>query len=279
MYKTIICTDELLPHVHDHNWIVIDCRYDLADPGSGHRAYMESHISDAIYADLHDDLSGEPLTDHGRHPLPGVDKLRRVFSSYGITKDTQVVAYDASSGAFAARLWWLLRYMGHDAVAVLNGGWQAWQSENMETESGPGSTTGAIFDGQPRSEWLVTIDEVAGLPCLVDSREAARYLGEMEPVDPVAGHIPGAINHCWKENLAENGHFLAPNQLQQQFNQIYTDTPAEQVVFYCGSGVTACHNLLAVSHAGLPAARLYAGSWSEWCSQADRPIATGPEPV
>jgi thiosulfate/3-mercaptopyruvate sulfurtransferase len=278
MYQTIISAEELSAKLKEQDWVVIDCRYDLADMSSGYRSYLDEHIVGAIYADIHNDLSGEPLTDHGRHPLPGADKLRKVFSSFGISQDKQVVVYDASSGAFAARLWWLLRYMGHEAVAVLDGGWQAWQTAKLETATGEAIGSVEIFTGEPIRDWLVIMDEVAEMPLLVDSRDAERYRGDIEPIDPLAGHIPGAINHCWKENLGENGYFLDSEQLKQQFSQIYADTPAEQVVFYCGSGVSACHNLLAVAHAGLAPAKLYAGSWSEWCRQDDCPLAIGAAP-
>ncbi len=275
MYETIISVENLICNHKSKNWVVVDCRYDLGDPGYGHRTYLESHITGAVFADLHDHLSGEPATDHGRHPLPTADKLRRIFASLGIERGIQVVAYDALSGAFAARLWWLLRYMGHKEVAVLDGGWQAWLRAEQALESGENLATAARFEGEPRSDRLVMLEEVASSPLLIDSREPARYRGEVEPIDPVAGHIPGAVNRCWKENLAENGCFLGSGQLKQQFSLIYTNTAAEDAVFYCGSGVTACHNLLAVSHAGLADARLYAGSWSEWCSSAARPVETG----
>ena len=277
MYSTIIDVEQL-SNQFGQDWVVVDCRYNLADADSGYESYLKAHIAGALYADIHKDLSGEPITDHGRHPLPGADNLRKFFSSLGINKEKQVIAYDASSGAFAARLWWLLRYMGHDAVAVLDGGWQAWQTAGFKTEVGVQTKQSEDFSGEPRTEWLVTMDKVLDAPLLIDSREAQRYRGEEEPIDPVAGHIPGALNHCWKENIDENGHFHASEYLQQQFSQIYTDTDSEQVVFYCGSGVTACANLLAVAQAGLPPARLYAGSWSDWCSRADNPIATGSEP-
>ncbi len=276
MYQTIISVEDMIYHYDRQNWVVIDCRYDLGDLSSGYLSYLDSHIADAIFADVHDHLSGVAVTDNGRHPLPTVDKLRTVFSSFGIDDKKQVVVYDASSGAFAARLWWLLRYMGHDAVAVLDGGWQAWQFAHHPVEAGEKQAVPTRFRGEPKSEWLVIIDNVATSPLLVDSRDAARYRGDLEPIDPVAGHIPGAINRCWKENLTECGYFLDSEQLRQQFCQIYADTPPSEVVFYCGSGVTACHNLLAAVHAGLPAARLYAGSWSEWCTTPERPIETGP---
>ncbi len=279
MYQTIIGVDELSTNIDRRDWIVVDCRYDLAEPSSGYQYYLESHIVGAVYADLTTDLSGRPVSDHGRHPLPTAVKLCKLFSSFGIDAGKQVIIYDASSGAMGARMWWLLRYMGHEAVAVLDGGWQAWQSRGLAVEAGERKNDPVAFIGSARNEWLVTIDKVCQSPLLVDARDAARYSGEVEPVDPVAGHIPGAINHCWKENLAENGHFLDSERLHQQFSRIYADTAPEQVVFYCGSGVTACHNLLAVAHAGLPAGKLYAGSWSEWCREAGRPVARGPKPL
>jgi thiosulfate/3-mercaptopyruvate sulfurtransferase len=275
MHQTLISVDELSGQKDKENWVIIDCRYDLANPSSGYEFYLEQHIEGAIYADIQNDLSGEPVTDQGRHPLPTEEKLREVFSSFGIDKEKQVVVYDKTSGSYAARLWWLLRYMGHNAVALLDGGWQAWQSTHYPGEAGEKKVRRTSFQGQARTEWLVLLEDVANSPLLVDSRDAPRYRGEIEPIDPVAGHIPGAINRCWKENLTESGFFLDPDQLKQQFTQIYRERPAEEVVFYCGSGVTACHNLLAVTHAGLPAARLYAGSWSEWCGQPSRPITTG----
>ncbi len=278
MYQTIIGLDALQNNIDRSNWLVIDCRYDLGDKTAGYQTYLESHIVGAIYADISEDLSGEAVTDSGRHPLPTANKLRRVFSTFGINRNSQVVVYDASAGAFAARLWWLLRYMGHEAVAVLDGGWQAWQSSNLQLETGKRCNSPESFEGEVKSEWLVTLEHVEEAPLLVDSRDPERYRGEVEPIDPVAGHIPGALNYCWKENLAENGQFLDSEQLRQQLGHVYTDTPANEVVFYCGSGVTACHNLLAVAHSGLPAARLYAGSWSEWCNQENPSVSVGANP-
>ena len=278
MFNTLISAESLSENHKRNDWIVIDCRYDLGAKLAGHQSYQKAHISGAIYADVHKDLSGIPLTDHGRHPLPSAENLLALFSRFGISEDKQVVVYDASYGAFAARLWWLLRYMGHKAVAVLDGGWQAWQAMCLAEEAGENVPVFANFQGLPQRQWLVVIDEVLSSPLLIDSREAQRYRGEVEPIDPRAGHIPGAINRCWKENLTENGFFRDPAQLKQQFEQIYALTSAAEVVYYCGSGVTACHNLLAAAHAGLASAKLYGGSWSEWCTQPDRPIATGSEP-
>jgi thiosulfate/3-mercaptopyruvate sulfurtransferase len=277
MYSTVIDLNVLKDHCNDPDWVIIDCRYDLADKNAGKNAYMESHILGAIYADLHDDLSGPPVTNKGRHPLPTPDALNRIFSRLGIVSECQVIAYDGAGGSFAARLWWMLRYMGHEAVAVLDGGWQAWQQSNCPTRQGQESRPSTRFQGQAREEWVVMVENVANANLLVDSRDPARYAGEMEPVDRVAGHIPGAINHFWKDNLEKSGNFKDSEQLREEFLGFMGNKTPSDVVFYCGSGVTACHNLLAASHANLDMPLLYAGSWSEWCVDPARPVATGKE--
>ena len=193
----------------------------------------------------------------------------------GIGEGKQVVAYDNASGAYAARLWWLLRYMGHDAVAVLDGGWAAWQAAGFPVSRGVEVQTAVSFKGEPRTEWLLTADAVPSAPLLVDSRAAPRYRGELEPLDPVAGHIPGAQNYFYQDNWDKNGRYLPAAQLNTQLGVVLGETNAEEAVFYCGSGVTACVNLLALAHAGLGNGRLYAGSWSDWCSDPTRPIAVG----
>lgn len=277
MHKTIVQVQELNQHLDDPDWVIVDCRYDLSDKSAGYRDYLNVHIPTAVYADLHDDLSSSATGGQGRHPLPGPARLNQVFSSLGIHQHSQVLVYDSASASIAARLWWMLRYMGHEAVAILEGGWLAWQAAGYETEQTERKNSPAQFEGNVRRDWLVSIDTVPEQALLVDSREPARYRGELEPMDPVAGHIPGAINHFWQKNLDTNGQFLASQQIRQNFLDFYGATRPEQVVFYCGSGVTACHNLLAAAHAGLPAARLYAGSWSEWCADPERPVATGEE--
>ena len=277
MYENLISPGELLALQHEGKCRLIDCRYNLADLGAGKREYLESHAPGAVFADLHDQLSGPPLTDHGRHPLPGPQRLDEVFRELGINNDTQVIAYDASSGAFAARLWWLLRYMGHRKVAVLDGGWQAWVKAGGATEAGEVQVEPGAFQGEARPDRVVLIDQVESVPLLVDSREASRYRGEEEPIDPHAGHIPGARNRCWKDNIIENGDFAPPAQLLQEFHSLFDGENPANVVFYCGSGVSACHNLLAADRAGLPEGRLYAGSWSEWCRDPARPRAQSVE--
>lgn len=276
MYDTLIDAQTL------HEWrgggfdgVIVDCRYDLADPGAGYRAYLAAHVPGAIYAHLHDDLSGPPLTDHGRHPLPSPVRLQELFSTFGIDDGMQVVAYDDSSGAVAARLWWMLRYMGHDAVAVLNGGWRAWTDDGFEIEQGENRNAPQPFRGRVNGDWLVTVAQVTSAPLLLDAREASRFRGEYEPLDPVAGHIPGARNYCWKENIDAGGRFRPPAEIRRRMASACGECPMDQVVCYCGSGVTACANILAVVHAGLPFPRLYVGSWSEWCADPARPVATG----
>ena len=276
MYQTLIDFDALHQRLGDPAWVLIDCRFDLADPERGRKAYLESHIPGALYAHLDEDLSGPPILCGGRHPLPTAEALSAFFSRIGIDGGKQVVAYDGAGGSLAAaRLWWLLRYLGHEAVAVLDGGWTAWREAGLPVRSGVETNPPSTFRSQPRNSWVVLADEASRLPLLIDSRDPARYRGEVEPIDPVAGHIPGAINHFWKWNLDANGRFLGPGQLQENFLRVFKNTAPGDVVFYCGYGVTACHNLLAVAHAGLSVPRLYAGSWSEWCSDPARPVATG----
>lgn len=277
MYETIITAENLHEHLYDDDWLIVDARYDLGDLSAGYYAYKKSHIPNAVYVNLDEDLSGLPLTDHGRHPLPAETELIGLFSRLGIHSEVQVVVYDASFGAIAGRLWWMLRYMGHRAVAVLDGGWQSWTSLDYETGSKENSRQPATFKGCAQKGWLVTLSGLSEVKRLLDSREPARYRGEIEPMDPVAGHIPGAVNHFWKNNLKEDGCFRSRDDLKQAFLRSYGHTKPEDVVFYCGSGVTACHNVLAATHADLPVPGLYLGSWSEWCADSSRAVAVGEE--
>lgn len=274
MYTTLIDVSTLANYHHHPNWVVVDCRSSLADGSAGRTAYLAAHIPGAVYAHLNDDLSGPPVTDNGRHPLPTPAALTALFGRLGIDEQKQVVVYDANNGAYASRLWWMLRYMGHSAVSVLDGGWGAWQEAGLPTRQGAEQNPSVLFTGSPHLEWVVQIDEVPDVALLVDSRDPARYRGEVETIDPVAGHIPGAVNYYFQRNWAENGRYLSSTQLREQFQQLLAGTPPEQATFYCGSGVTACANLLAMAHAGLGNGRLYAGSWSEWCRDEKRPIAT-----
>ena len=277
MPDTLVDVAELAGCLADPDWAVVDCRHRLTDSEFGERAYRQSHIPGAVFAHADRVLSSEPVTDSGRHPLPDPDTLRVRFGALGIDSNVQVVAYDDAGGAIAGRLWWMLHYMGHRRAAVLDGGWPAWVTAGGATRKGEETRPARTFRGEPRREWAVTIDRVGAAPRLVDSREPARYRGETEPIDRVAGHIPGAVNHHFALNLREDGRFLDSSTLRERLECTLAGVPSEDAVFYCGSGVTACHNLLALAHAGLPAARLYVGSWSEWSSDSNRPVATGTE--
>ncbi len=276
MYGTLIDPTSLKRHLCEAAWVIVDCRFDLGDPDAGRQAYLDEHIRHAVYAHLERDLSGPAAVGLGRHPLPIYAVLAATLGRLGIDRSVQVVAYDAAGGSIAARLWWLLRYLGHQRVAVLDGGWPAWLEAGFPVASGEDRNPARDFRGVPRNGWLVGVEEVPSAPLLVDSREPTRYRGDYEPIDKVAGHIPGAVNRYWKENVDHSGRFLGPEQLRTVFLGLFQGTPPDQAVFYCGSGVTACHNVLAVEHAGLPTPRLYAGSWSQWCSDPKRPIACGP---
>ena len=279
MYTTIVSTDLLASHLD--GWAIIDCRFDLQNEQWGHEQYHQAHIPGAVYASLNADLSGTPSGSNGRHPLPAVDALAATFSRFGIDRATQVVAYDQDAGSYASRLWWLLRYLGHDAVAVLDGGWAKWSRENRPTRSGDETRRPTAFTPSLRAERSVGVDDVTGRlgdrgRVLVDARAAERFEGRSETIDRIAGHIPGAVNHFFKQNLGPDGTMLPAETLRANFAHALGGHAPSDAVMYCGSGVTACQNLLALEHAGLPGARLYVGSWSEWSSDPSRPIETGP---
>ncbi len=277
-YTTLISTEDLHKNFRDHNWVVVDCHYLLDDPEAGRRAYLEGHIPGARYAHLDQDLSGPIIPRRsGRHPLPSVDKATETFSRWGISGDVQVVAYDARGGAIAARLWWMLRWLGHDAVAVLDGGFHKWEREGLPVSGEIETQLRRSFTPNAQPEMMVSARDVLGMMddpknLLFDSRAPERYRGEAEPLDAKAGHIPGAISLPFADNLTEEGQFLPVDELKARFESALADQPAENSVFYCGSGVTAAHNILAMEHAGLGEARLYAGSWSEWIMEARRPV-------
>ena len=283
-YQTLVSAEELLSHLGDPDWAIVDCRFTLGDAERGWRDYLQAHIPGAVYAYLESDLSSPHIPGvTGRHPLPPVDHLVRIFSEWGIGPEVQVVAYDdwpGASGAVAARLWWSLRWLGHEAVAVLDGGWNRWLQTGGAIKAGIETRPHREFKPNLRSELIASLDEVEGLRTdpaykLFDSRSAERYRGENETVDPVAGHIPGALNAPYAENVGTDGLFRPSGELRQRFHALLGDTPAKNAVFYCGSGVTATHNLLALAHAGLGDARLYVGSWSEWITDPKRPVERG----
>lgn len=274
-YRTLISPADLAGHLDTPGWVVVDCRFTLDDPAAGRVAYEAAHIPGARYADLDDVLTNPPYLDHGRHPLPEPPVMVQRFGELGIGNASQVVAYDDAGGMFAARLWWMLHYLGHEAAAVLDGGWQAWLSAGLPVSAEPASYTRASFDGQPQPGWLVVAAEVPHVSLLVDSRAPERYRGEVEDYDPVRGHIPGAVNYHFARNLDDEGRFLSPDKLRAQFAALHGATSPAEVTYYCGSGVSACLNLLAQAHAGLPPGRLYAGSWSDWIRDPARPVTRG----
>jgi thiosulfate/3-mercaptopyruvate sulfurtransferase len=279
-FRTLISTAALALHMDDPAFAIVDCRAKLDDLGWGAREYAAAHIPEAVYADLTRDLSGPKNGTNGRHPMPAPQALAAAFGRLGIASGVQVVAYDQDNGMFASRLWWLLRWLGHDAVAVLDGGLKKWKAEGRPTESGEVTRAPREFTGSPRAEMAVDVDTVASHlgasgPLLVDARAAERYRGDSEPIDKVGGHIPGAKNHFFQWNLDEQGLFRTPEELRAKIGASIGDVPADRIVCYCGSGVTACHNLLAFEHAGISGAKLYAGSWSEWSSDPMRPVEKG----
>jgi thiosulfate/3-mercaptopyruvate sulfurtransferase len=279
-FQTLIDTATLADRLEDSSVAIVDCRFKLDDPAWGEREYGVRHIRGAVYADLDRDLSGAKTGTNGRHPLPDAAAFARTLSRLGIDSGMQVVAYDQDAGMFASRLWWMLRWLGHDAVAVLDGGFAKWLAENRPTSSGRESRPPRTFTGSPRTAMTADANAVAALAGrpgwrLVDARAPERFRGENETIDKKAGHIPGATNHFFKGNLSEANTFLLPEALRERFRSTLDDTIADRVVCYCGSGVTACHNLLALEHAGLKGAKLYPGSWSEWSSDPARPTESG----
>ena len=278
MHKTLIDPSTLSKHLHDPNWVVIDCRFDLANPEKGEEWYREAHIPGARYAHLDRHLSGPKTGTNGRHPLPDAETLCRTFGALGISNGKQVVAYDADSSMYAARLWWMLRWLGHAQVAVLDGGFAAWQQAGgaVTTES-PLAAPGSFEPGSPLEEPLSAQQLLSqlGQTRLIDARAPERFRGEVEPLDTQAGHIPGAVNRFFKTNLGPDGRFKPAAQLREEFAALLGGAAAGTTVHQCGSGVTACHNLLAMHHAGLPGSRLYPGSWSEWSADPRLPLAKG----
>jgi thiosulfate/3-mercaptopyruvate sulfurtransferase len=280
IYTTLVSTDVLESHL-DGSWVILDCRFDLQDDTWGLQQYLANHIPGAVYVSLSHDLAGERTGRNGRHPIPPPDRMAATFGRLGIDRTVQVVAYDQDAGMFASRLWWMLQYMGHEAVAVLDGGWAKWLREQRPARVGQETRSAAHFVGAPRPERQITGDEVAGrlgdpAMLLVDARGPDRFEGRTEPIDRIAGHIPGAINHYYRLNVADSDTMLPADALRDRFRTAIGERAPDNVVMYCGSGVSACHNLLAMAHAGLHGSRLYAGSWSEWSADPDRPVETGP---
>jgi thiosulfate/3-mercaptopyruvate sulfurtransferase len=282
--STIITVSELISELGDPDLVIVDCRFSLEDTEQGRRNYLNSHIPGAVYAHLDEDLSSPVITGKsGRHPLPSLEIFTETLSDWGISSSVQVVAYDDAGGALAAsRLWWLLQWVGHYAVAVLDGGWQEWLNSGGSVRTGLEERPSRLFIPRTRRRRVVETDEiVAKLDdpdlLLIDSRAKERFTGEEEPIDPVAGHIPGAQLSPHLEVINAEGKFHAKDELRQHFRALFGERSARDAIFYCGSGVTAAQNILATAHAGLGDARLYAGSWSEWVTDPNHPVATGLE--
>ena len=309
MHTTLIDPATFASHLGDPLWVVIDCRFDLTDTAKGEREFAAGHIPGARYADLDRHLSAGKTGTNGRHPMPSPAEMRARFGALGIGPRCQVVAYDADNGIYAARLWWMLRYMSHDAVAVLNGGFARWTAEGRATESDPPVNAPAAFQGEPRAGWLLTVHDVAEIvrtrsssapsaapaasvqsapssapassassaapasSVLVDARSPERFLGIGETLDRVGGHIPGARNFFYQRSLALDKTLKPADDLRWQWDEVLKGRDPRSVVMYCGSGVTACHNLLSMEVAGLSGGRIFAGSWSEWSADPSLPVA------
>jgi len=276
-YTTLVDVATLARHLGEADWLVVDVRHQLADTAYGERVYAEGHVPGAVFLHCDRDLSGPTTGSNGRHPLPAPDELAAHLGAIGVGAATQVVVYDDAQGMIAGRLWWLLRWLGHERVAVLDGGLQAWQAANQPLNSALPSPRPANFVARPIDAMVDAGYVQAFLQTsrmhLVDARSPDRFRGENETIDPVGGHIPGAVNRFFRDNLQADGRFKPAAELRSEWLQVLAGAAPERVVHQCGSGVSACHNMLAMEIAGLPGSRLYAGSWSEWCADHRRPVA------
>lgn len=276
-FETIIACQELQTNLNHKDWAIVDCRFDLMDPEWGETEYAKLHIPGAVYAHMNKDLSSPITPTSGRHPLPDPDEFYKSMERLGINNDTQVIAYDATSGSFAARLWFLLRMYGHKKVAVLDGGFPMWSKMGLPIESGVRSNPAGNFCGKPDLGMIISTSEIEKIYSnpewrVIDSRAPERYSGKQETIDVKAGHIPGAVNHFYGKNLDTAGLFHSKEVLREQFAPVLRSFPPDKTVVYCGSGVTSAHNLLAMAIAGFPQPLLYNGSWSEWIRDPDHPI-------
>ena len=280
MHTTLVSTEQLAQHLDDPNWIVFDCRFTLTDPEAGRRAYQHGHIPGARYAHLDNDLSSPITPGSGRHPLPAPQVIADKLGRWGVDDTKQVVVYDDSFGSMAVRMWWLLRWLGHDNVALLDGGLPGWMRQKLPATADLPQITPTQFIPHIRDTMWANTTEVDLARhdrnrLIIDARPEERFNGEREPLDKVAGHIPGSVNWSFEENIDFDGTYLPAEELREAYLNLLHGTPPEQVIHSCGSGVTACHNLLAMEIAGLPSGKLYPGSWSEWISDPSRPVATG----
>lgn len=279
-YTTLIEVEDVFAHLHDPDWVIVDCRFDLTNVEWGFKDYQQGHIPGSVYAHLDHDCSAPPTPHTGRHPLPSPQEFANTLERLGISNHSQVVALDTTGGSFAARFWWMLKWLGHSTVAVLNGGWNAWKSAGFPLAQGIETRPRGKFVPNPHPEKFITTTEMLNLLekpdyKIIDARAPERHRGEFEPLDPVAGHIPGSVNRFHEKNLAHSGKLKSAEILRKEFTDLIGNTPTHQVIVYCGSGVTSCHHLLAMEYAGIQGAKLYAGSWSEWIRDLNRPIEVG----
>lgn len=278
MFTTLISANELNGILNQEDLVIIDSRHALADTEAGRNAYKSAHIPNALFAHLDEDLSGEIIKGKtGRHPFPSIEKIPAKLSAWGIDANSQVVIYDAGHGGIAARLWFMLKWLGHEKAAVLNGGWKYWTAQKLPTNTDIKTPKPTTFKANPNPDLIVDVQFMEAnieTPELIyiDSRSAERYRGENEPIDPVAGHIPNAISAPWAENLGPDGLFLDKKALAERFVNLLENQPRGNPIFYCGSGVTACHNLLAMHHLGITSPKLFPGSWSEWIVDENREV-------
>jgi thiosulfate/3-mercaptopyruvate sulfurtransferase len=275
----LVTTQELARHLDDPRWLVFDTRHDLLDPAKGPAAYAAGHIPGAYFLHVDHDLAGPRTGSNGRHPLPDVRQFAARMNERGVTPDSQVVVYDDMGGNFAVRLWWMLRWLGHERVALLDGGYPKWLKEGLPVATAVPHARSGAFSPRPRLGATVDapfVERFREDPAvrLLDARAPERFKGLQEPIDPVAGHVPGAVNRFWQKNLQADGTFKTAQALREEFTAALGDASPEHAVHMCGSGVTACHNIFAMALAGLPGGRLYPGSWSEWCADPARPVST-----
>jgi len=278
-YQTIISVEDLNKNISNKDWFLFDCRFLLKDPAGGLSKFKQGHIPTAQFADMDNDLSSAMTSTSGRHPLPDPDQLIQKLQTWGVNNSSQIICYDDMSGAFAARMWWLLKWLGHDKVAVLDGGIEKWTVAGLSLETDVQTRSAGTFSSQANNEMWVDINFVrqqleANKINLLDARSGDRFTAKDSKTDPVAGHVPGASSFPFSGNLSKQGLFLSADELHKRFAGMFNENQNE-VINMCGSGVTACHNLLAMSIAGLPMTRLFVGSWSEWIKDKSRPVATG----
>ncbi|MCH2265671.1 MAG: sulfurtransferase [SAR324 cluster bacterium] len=279
MHDSLISPQIVNEHLEDSNWRFFDCRYVLTEPDKKQAEFAVSHLPGALYAHMNRDLAAPPIPGKtGRHPLPEKQELIKLFSTWGIDHAVQVVIYDDAGGAYAVRLWWMLRWLGHDAVAVMDGGWPRWVKEGRPVSADLIIPKAVEFKANQREHWLVTAEDVRNYfdnpeVRVLDARSRDRYRGENETLDPVAGHIPGAVSAPFVENLDPDGNLKSKSELRKMYLELLDGSPAEKAISYCGSGITACHNILAMYYAGLGNSRLYSGSWSDWITNPERLVA------